>query len=337
MIEFGNINQDKIYKVTITNGTIFADIINYGAILTSLRIKNENEEIDVVLGYDTLEEYLLDTSAFGRTIGRVSNRIKDGKFTLNDVEYSLPRNNGGNCLHGGSNGISQKIWHTDEVKSDSISLSCFSPDGEEGFPGNLTAKLKYSITKENGLKIEYNAVCDKDTPISFTNHSYFNLNGHGTGDILSHKLKINSNVITPVDSSLCTYNEYLKINDTVFDFTSYKEIGKDIEKEDKMLKICNGYDINFVFDGDITNPIACVVGDKTGLKMDVYTDQKGMQVYTANFLTNRVGKGKIYDKRHGVCFETQAIPNAVNCDKYPSCILKKGNEYKATTEYRFSK
>ena len=325
MIEFGNINQDKIYKVSISNGTLSADIINYGAILTSLRIKNENEEIDVVLGYDTLEEYRVDTSSFGRTIGRVSNRIKDGKFTLNGVEYSLPRNNGGNCLHGGSNGISQKIWRIEEVKSDSVLLSCFSPDGEEGFPGNLTTKLRYSITKDN------------DTPISFTNHSYFNLNGHGSGDILSHKLKINSNVITPVDSSLCTFNEFLEVNDSVFDFTDYKEIGKDIEKEDKMLKICNGYDINYVFNGDITKPIASVKGDKTGLKMDIYTDQKGMHVYTANFLTNRVGKGKIYDKRHGVCFETQAIPNAVNCDKYPSCILKKGNEYKSITEYRFSK
>ena len=336
MIEIGTYKRKKVYKSTISNGIISADIINYGAILTSLRVKKDNEIVDVVLGYDTLEEYIKDTSAFGRTIGRVCNRIKDAKFVLNGITYNLPQNKGTNCLHGGNNGVSYKIWDIDKVSNDSVSLSCFSPDGEEGFPGNLTLQTTYSITKDNGLKIEFSGHSDQDTIIAMTNHSYFNLNGHGSGDILSHKLIINSNLYTPVDDSSCPFNSFESVKETPFDFTDYKQIGKDIRGNNDQLKICGGYDINYMWNGDLYKPFVSVVGDKTGLKMDVYTDQKGVQVYTANFLTKRVGKGKIYDKRHGVCIETQNPPNAINCNNYPSPIIKKGEKYSAITEYRFN-
>ncbi len=335
MENFGEYKDKKIFKVTISNGVLSADIINYGAIITSLRVKKGGETIDVVLGYDTLEEYIKDTS-MGRTIGRVCNRIKNGRFSLNGTEYNLPKNNGGNCLHGGNNGLSQAIWEFSSVENDKVTLTCFSPDNEEGFPGNLYVCLTYSITKENGLKIECFATCDKDTIVSMTNHSYFNLNGHGSGDILNHALKINSNIITPVDESLCPFNTFMDVSNTPFDFSDFKTIGRDIYQDNNLLKICNGYDINYVFDKDSFKLIASVVGDQTGLKMDVYTDQVGMQVYTANFLTKRAGKGKFYDKRHGVCLETQNTPNAINCDKYPSPILRKGEEYRGATEYRFN-
>ena len=331
MIELGTFNGKKVYKVAITNGELSANVVSYGASLSKLIFNG----VDVVLGFDTLEEYLNDTASIGRTIGRVCNRIKDAKFTLNGKEYNLTKNSGENCLHGGNNGLGKKVWDIVDQKENSVTMQCVCLDNEDGFPGNLTVQTTYSITDDNGLQTEHKAWCDKDTIVSITNHSYFNLNGHGEGNVLNHRLKIDSNTITPVDSSLCPFNTFMDIKGGVFDFSEFKEIGKDIEKDDALLKICNGYDHNYMIDGDFSKPIATIVGDKTGITMQVFTDQKGIHLYTANFLKEKQGKGKTYDKRHAVCFETQCPPNAINCDKYPSPILKKGEIYSAKTKYKF--
>lgn len=334
MIEIGNFEGKKVYKITIENENLSADIISYGASLQTLNVKHGKEYIDVVLGYDTLDGYLADKSSIGRTVGRVCNRIKDAKFTLNGNTYTLCKNNGENCLHGGFKGFGYKVWDVVEHDKNSVTLSCFSPDGEEGFPGNITAKTTYSI-KGNCLIMEHSATADQDTIVSMTNHSYFNLNGQGSGSVLSHRLRMPSQTITPVDKSLCTFNTFMDISNTAFDFSDYKELGKDIEQENELLKTCNGYDHNYVLSGDLSLPVATIIGDKTGLTMRVFTDQKGMHVYTANFLTLRQGKGATYDKRHAVCFETQCPPNAINCPDYPSPILRKGQTYKSTTKFCF--
>ena len=335
MIEFGSFNGKTIYKATISNGKVSADIINYGATLTSLRVRYLGKEIDVVLGYDSLEGYISDDACFGRTVGRVCNRIKDAKFILNDKEYSLTKNDGENCLHSGKNGLSNKVWEFVKVNDESVTLRTTCFDGEDGFPANLTVETTYTITNDNCLETKHRAVADADTIVSITNHSYFNLNGQGTGSVLEHNLLINSTMITPVDNSICPFNTFMDVKGTAFDFTSYKALGKEIDSNDEILKICNGYDNNYCLSGDITKMASSIVGNKTGLEMQVYTDQKGMQIYTANFLTKRKGKGEIYDKRGGVCFETQNPPNAINCPAYPSPILKKGEEYFAKTIYKF--
>ena len=332
---FGRAFGKDVYEYTISRGNLTVKILNYGGIVRCFNVKTQKGVYDIVLGYATLAGYENDLSTyFGSIVGRVANRIADGKFTLNVKDYFLYKNNNNNnCLHGGKEGFNRKIWKAEIQDEYSLKLSYFSSDGEEGFPANLKVSVTYSLTERNGLKIEYFAQSDADTPVSLTNHSYFNLNGEGNGDILGHVMKLYADKITPVRSDLIPTGEFADVAGTPFDFTVPKKIGKEINADDEQVKICGGYDINYVKSAKDYSLVAETTGDKSGIKMQVYTSEKGVQFYSGNFLNGEKGKSGVYGKRSGFCLETQSFPNAVNCKEFPSVILKAGEKYESTTEY----
>ncbi|MFC1736423.1 aldose epimerase family protein [Candidatus Hydrogenedentota bacterium] len=332
-----------LYTLTNDNG-MTAEITNYGGIVVSLTVPDRNgKPADVALGFDTLEEYIKDNPYFGCIVGRYANRIARGKFTLNGVEYALAVNNGENHLHGGINGFDKVIWKAKEVRSDAgvgLELSYLSKDGEEGYPGNLSATVLYTLTNKNELKIDYSATTDKDTVINLTNHSYFNLAGAGSGDILGHELMINADKFTPGDKGLIPTGEITSVKGTPLDFTASTTIGARIENDYKQLALSGGYDHNFVLNNS-DEPLALaarVCEPTTGRVMEVFTTEPGLQFYTGNFLQGEIkGKdGKIYKKRHGFCLETQHFPDSPNKPEFPSPVLKAGEKYRTTTIYRFS-
>ncbi len=330
---FGVSGGKDVYEYTLSRGNLSVKILNYGGIIRCFRVKTENGDVDIVLGYDTVKGYENDGNYMGSIVGRVANRISDAEFTLNGKKYSLYKNDNKNCLHGGKEGFNRKIWTASEKDEYSLQLDYLSVDGEENFPGNLQVTVVYSLTERNGLKIEYFAKADADTPVGLTNHTYFNLNGEGNGDVLGHVVKLYADGITPLNLELTTTGEIKRAAGTVFDFSSPKTIGKDINADDEQLKICGGYDMNFVKTDKGYGIIAEAMGDKSGIKMSVYTSEYGVQFYTGNFLSGEKGKTGIYAKRGGFCLETQAFPNAVNRKEFPSIILKAGDAYKSTTEY----
>lgn len=335
--DFGFIDGKKVKMYILSNGKAKAEIITYGATVRSFGLLENGDFNDVLLGYDTLEEYAKNDGYLGAIIGRVGNRTGEGRFVLNGKVYHVGINDNGNSLHGGIKGFDSKVWD-DKVEGDTLVLSYRSVDGEEGYPGNLDITVKYSLTNANGLKIEYFAVCDADTVVNFTNHAYFNLNGQGNGDILDNVLYIDADKITPVDEKLICRNEFYEVEDSVFDFRTPKRIGVDIESQDKVMKNCGGYDVNYVLNGEGFRKIAYAKSDKTGITLSVFTDQKGVQFYSGNFLSGVNGKnGTIYNKRNGFCLETQNFPNAINCKDYPNSVLKKGEKFYSVTVYELSK
>lgn len=332
---FGKYDGKDVYKFTITNGNTVAEIINYGATVVLVKTPDYNGNIvDVVLGYVSLDGYIKNGGYLGAVIGRYANRIPNGEFFINGKKYNVPLNDGKNALHGGINGFDKKVYDF-EADGETLILKTKSCDGEQGFPANLSLSVKFCITKENGLKISYKCTADGDTAINLTNHSYFNLNGEGTGDILDHQIFIDADKVTPVKNDLCCYNDFLFVKGTPFDFSLPAKIGKRIDEDNAILNICGGYDINYVLNGNGFRKVASAFSNKTKICMDVFTDMEGMQFYTGNFLSGEKGKSGIYNKRSGFCFETQRFPNAINCDKYPSAILKKGETFFSETEYRF--
>lgn len=334
---FGTIGGASIDKYTISRGDITVEILNYGGIVRSFNVKTQSGEYDIVLGYDTLQEYVNDDKTyFGAAIGRVANRIANGKFVLNGKEYNLAVNNGKNCLHGGEFGFNRKIWAARILDDYSLMLTYFSADGEENFPGNLKVSVVYSLTDRNGLKITYSAETDADTPVNLTNHSYFNLNGEGGGDILGHELALFADKITPVNADMVPTGKFKSVAGTPFDFLSPKAIGKDIDKSDEQLQICGGYDVNYVKTDADDALVARVKGEKSGIIMSVFTTEQGVQFYSGNFLSKTKGKTGIYDRNGGFCLETQKFPNAINCKEYPSPVLKAGEKYESITEYVIS-
>ena len=332
---FGVLNGKEVKAYTLENGNISAEIITYGGIIRSLTVPDKNGvKTDVVLGYNELDSYVKNSGCLGALIGRVGNRIEKGTFKINGTEYHVSVNDNGNSIHGGLVGFDKKIWDS-EVKGDKLVLSIFSPDGEEGYPGNLKVCVTYSI-ENDGLKIEYEAKSDKDTLVNLTNHSYFNLSGEGSGSCLNTVLSLDADKITPVDEFLIPHNEFMNVENTPFDFRRPKEIGHDIDKVHPIIKNCCGYDTNYVLNGKGFHKFATAFSPITGIKMEAFTDQKGVQLYSANFLNNVKGKTAMYSRRDGFCLETQNFPNAINCPDYPDSILKKGDVYKTTTEFRFS-
>ena len=332
----------ELYTLTNANGMKVA-ITTYGGIVVSLTAPDrEDKYADVVLGFDTLDGYLAGHPYFGALVGRYGNRIAKGKFTLDGTEYTLATNNDANHLHGGIVGFDKKVWRARGSVGRagvSLMLNCTSPDGDEGYPGKLEVKVVYTLTNDDELKIEYHATTDKATPINLTNHSYFNLAGQGSGDILSHVLTINADRFTPVDAGLIPTGELKPVEGTPFDFRKGTAIGARIEAEDEQLKFGGGYDHNFVLnkDGDDLTLAASVYEPKTGRVMEVYTKEPGVQFYCGNFLDgSNVGKGgKVYNFRNGFCLETQHFPDSPNQPGFPSTILKPGEEYSTTTVYRF--
>lgn len=342
---FGTIeNEHSIYLYTLENSKgMKVSITNFGGIITSCIVPNkDNNFLDVVLGYDSLENYLKGDKFFGALIGRFGNRIKSGKFTLNGQEYTLVSNDGPNHLHGGNKGFDKVIWNAsiDDSKPNTLKLSYLSIDGEEGYPGNLNVTVTYILTEENELEINYSAVCDSDTILNLTNHTYFNLSGHSSGNVLNQKLMINADYFTVNDKLSIPTGEIRSVKGTPMDFTILKKIGQDINADYEQLDFGHGFDHNWVLNtnGDITQIAAHAVSDSTGISLDMYTTQPGVQFYSANFLDGSdIGKDNSpYEIRNAFCLETQHFPDCINHPNFESPILKAGHEYKQKTIYKFS-
>ncbi|WP_149499526.1 aldose epimerase family protein [Roseiconus lacunae] len=321
-------------------------VTNYGAIIMSIVVPDKDGKLaDVALGYDDIRSYTnaVDKPYFGAVVGRYGNRIAKGKFTIDGEEYSLPINNPPNSLHGGIIGFDKVIWDIQvEESKNAVKLSYLAKDGEEGYPGNLSCSVTYTLTDENEIKVEYFATTDKATPVNLTQHTYFNLAGEGEGDILDHQLMINANRFTPVDETLIPTGKTPAVQGTPFDFTTAKAIGRDINSDNEQLRFGGGYDHNWVLDkggqtGELTLA-ARVVEPKSGRVMEVSTTEPGIQFYCGNFLDGRlIGKsGKEYVYRGGFCLETQHYPDSPNQPNFPSTTLKPGDEYETTTIFKFS-
>lgn len=332
-----------IYTLTNRRGAE-ARITNYGGIVTSLKVPDRNGKLDdIVLGFDNLDSYLKGGPYFGAIIGRYGNRIAKGRFKLNGVEYKLAVNNGENHLHGGLVGFDKVVWRARSLRVPggvALQLSYLSKNGEEGYPGNLSVKVVYTLTNANELKIDYSATTDKDTVINLTHHSYFNLAGQGNGDILQHMLTINARRFTPTDAGSIPTGELRNVRGTPFDFTRSTAIGARINQDYEQLNFGKGYDHNFVLDGKMgTSRLAArVVEQSTGRVMEVWTTEPGIQFYTGNFLDGTLtGKeGKVYQQRYGFCLETQHYPDSPNQPRFPTTVLRKGGRYHTSTVYRFS-
>ena len=332
-----------LYTLRNVNG-VEAKITNYGGIVVSLKVPDRNRKFDdVVLGFNDFESYMNNGPYFGALIGRYGNRIAKGRFTLNGVEYKLAVNNGENHLHGGIKGFDKVIWTGSETKTKAgpaVVLTYLSKDGEEGYPGNLQVRVVYTLTNDNGLKIDYSATTDKDTVINLTHHSYFNLAGEGNGDILNHLLMINANRFVPTDAGSIPTGELRRVAGTPFDFLKSTAIGARIDQDEEQLKLGNGYDHTYVINGrpGTLRPAATASEPTSGRVMQVWTTEPGVQLYTGNFLDGTLtGKlGKVYQRRFGFCLETQHFPDSPNHPSFPTTTLKKGATYKSTTIYKFS-
>ncbi len=332
--EFGFFNGQKVTEYIIGNGKMQVSILDFGATIRSINLQLSNGTWrDVVLGYNTIDEYASQNGYLGATIGRVANRIGGAKYTLNGKVFKLYKNNGENTLHGGKSGFSHKVWQTLDCGEDFVALKYYSADGEEGFGGNMEVIVKYTVTEKNSLKIEYTAVCDEDSPVSLTNHAYFNLNGEDSINVFDTMLTIDADTITPVNDNLITDGRYMSVKGTVYDFNTAKKIGDYFNSKDQYLKKFGCYDVNFMPNGKGFRQIATAIDG--GVEMQVFSDAVGVQLYTETFLEGRKGKHSVYKKGWAFCLETQNVPNAVNCKEYPTCIIKKGQEYKTATEYLF--
>ena len=342
---YGKTKDNKkvdLYSFKNENG-MQVDIINYGGIITSLKVPDKNGETeDIVLGYNKLEDYINENPYFGSIIGRYGNRIAKGKFNLNGNQYTLATNNDENHLHGGNIGFDKVIWEAEtkiNSNSSSLILKYLSRDMEEGYPGNLYTTVTYKITNDNSVEIKYEAQTDKTTVINLTQHSYFNLSGDFNQSILNHKVKINANQFLPVNKSLIPTGNKLNVSMTPFDFRNYKEIKKDINADDLQLNFGNGYDHCWVLN-DYKNGyrlVASAFHEESGRLMEVYSDQPGLQFYTGNFLDGSLPQKEegFYNFRSGFCMETQHFPNSPNQPDFPSVTLNPNEKYNSKTTYKF--
>ena len=324
-----------VEQLTLTQENGFSvSFITYGATMTNLFVNG----YDVVLGYSSLEEYQNDTASIGVTVGRYANRIAEGKFSLNGNVYDVGRNetarNG--HLHGGTHGFQVKNWSVTSCEENSFTLSLFSPNGDMGYPGNLAVSLCVSTEEANTLSLSYTAHTDKDTVLNLTNHAYFNLNGYNGGDVLDTVLQINADAILPVNERLIPLGHYLPVEDTPFDFRAPKPIGRDIANEHEQLLVGGGYDHNFILGTDRTYRRAAVAhSPHSGVTMECYTDQPGIQLYTGNFLNSPVGKGGAMCEHQGFCLETQHFPDSPNHSQFPTTVLKAEETFTSRTVYKF--
>ncbi|HXG92031.1 MAG TPA: aldose epimerase family protein [Blastocatellia bacterium] len=344
--DFAKTEDDQsvdLYTLTNRNG-LEAKITNYGGIVVSLRVPDREGRLgDVVLGFDSLGDYLKSQAYFGAIIGRYSNRISNASFMLNNVRYNLTANEGGTHLHGGFRGFDKVVWEAKlfETKDGpALELTYLSPDGEEGYPGNLSVKVVYTLTGDDELRIDYSATTDKDTVVNLSHHSYFNLAGQGNGDVLKHELMINADRFTPVDACMIPTGELRDVAGTPFDFTRMTAIGARINQNDDQLRLGRGYDHNFALNGEegTLRHAAKVFEPTTGRVMEVLTTEPGIQFYSGNLLDGSItGKGgKIYNRYYGFCLETQHFPDSPNKPNFPSTVLRRGDWYHTTTIHKFS-
>lgn len=316
-------------------------LTNYGGRIVSVMVPDKDGiSRDVVLGFDNIRDYMNIDNNFGATIGRYGNRINQGKFAIDGVEYQLPRNNFGHCLHGGPDGWDHRIMNVSELTDSSLVFQLVSPDGDAGFPGTVHASVRVTVTHDNAVKLEYNATTDRKTIINMTNHSYFNLSGNPEAGILDHQMYINADGFTPIDSTFMTSGEIRPVCGTPMDFRSPELIGNDIEANDRQLDNGRGYDHNWVLNtrGDLEEVAACLYCPASGIMLEVFTDEPGLQVYTGNFLDGTItGKnGKRYIHRASVCLETQHFPDSPNKPEWPSPIVDTDETYHSTCIYKFS-
>ena len=313
---------------------------DYGARIVSILVPDKNGNLrDVILGFGSIKEYLDANEKFhGATIGRFANRIANGQFSINDHLYTLLQNNGTNCLHGGRSGFHDKVWDRQVSFKKKVDFYLSSPDGEEGFPGNLRVSVSFELTEQNEILIKYRAISDKDTILNLTNHAYFNLNGEGNGDILDHKLTIPSTHYIPINNNQIPLGEEAPVEGTPFDFRNSKPIGQDISNDNEQLAHGSGYDHTFVNSQPFSKVAASAYSDESGIRLDVYTTEPGIQLYTGNFLSeNDKGKsGYSYGSRKALCLETQHYPNSPNQPNFPSVILKADTSFSSQTTLRFS-
>ncbi len=340
---YGEMNGKNVYAFTITNANgTKAQIIEKGATLDKFIIKDKNDKfIDILVGHDTLDGHINRSDYQGVVVGQYANRIKNGEFFIDGVKHSVTRNEKDiTCLHGGGE-YSSAHWDGNITSENAVEFSYTSPDGQDGFPGNVKVTVTYTLDDCDCLTINYHAISDKKTVINLTNHAYFNLNGYDSGDILNHLLQINADRFTAIDENSIPTGELPEVKGTPFDFTTEKTIGKDIKADFLQLKNGMGYDHNFCiadYDGTLKT-IAIAKGEQSGITMTVKSTEPGVQLYTGNFLNGSViGKGNLpITKRSAFCLETQVYPDSPNHPEWPKCVYDAGEEYKSTTVFCFSK
>ena len=315
-----------------------AVVSDFGASLLKLYVPDKDGKTqDVVLGYETLEDYENGGDSLGATVGRVANRIGTGAFELNGKKYELTKNdNGENTLHGGIDFYNKRMWDVKEEDDTHVVFALVSPDGDQGFPGEVKIEVSYTITEENELKIHYHAIPDQDTLLNMTNHSYFNLSGHASGTAWNAKVWIDADAFTETDAELIPTGTVVPVEGTPMDFRKEKVVEKEIGADYTPLKLAGGYDHNWVLNGKGFRKAASAESEETGIKMEVYTDLPGIQFYSGNFLAGSKGKeGAVYEKGYGICFETQYFPDAIHKENFESPITKAGEVYDTTTVYKF--
>lgn len=351
--KWGSVGEQPVYLYTLSNGRrMTVEITTYGAIVQSIRVPDRAGHVEnVALGFPKLADYVENstrpasggsgTTYFGATIGRYANRIANGKFELNGKTYRLPKNNAPNTLHGGPKAFNTKVWDATPKKGEdsvALELTYTDPDGYNGFPGTVKTRVKYELTKDNALRIEYRATTDEPTVINLTNHTYFNLAGEGSGDVYDQLLKINADSYTPTDETLIPTGRIAPVGGTPFDFRTMKPIGRDIRNDNKQLVLARGYDHNFVLNGSGTRLASVAKDPRSGRVLHTYTDQPGVQFYSGNFLVgDLVGTGgRIYRQSDGFTLETQHFPDSPNQPSFPSTVLRPGQVFTSMTTYRFS-
>lgn len=342
---FGKLeNGENVYKYLLKNDKCEVELITYGGIITSIKVPDLNGNlIDVALGFNDFDSYLEGHPYFGAIVGRYANRIDNGSFSIDDNDYSIPINNNGTSLHGGIKGFDKVNWNVvsyDSINHNSIKLNYLSKHMEEGYPGNLNTYVKYTLTEDNELVVEYQAETDKPTVLNLTQHTYFNLSGESSGDILDHNLLINADSFLPVNEKIIPTGEIISVENTPFDFRKIKKIGKDINIEDRQLKLGNGYDHCWVLNdyNKKSRKIGEVNSNKTKINMEIFSDLPGVQLYTGNFLDGSLNSKKDlkYINRSGFCLETQFYPNSPNNQNFPSTKLEPGKKFYSKTSFKFS-
>ena len=340
-IRFGHTKSGQdafLYVFSNKNGMVMA-VSDFGATLQSLWVPDKNGDLrDVVLGYDDPASYEGNSLPFfGATIGRNANRIRNGEFILNGKTYKITKNDRDHSLHSGRDFYSFRMWEVQEETEHSITFSLYSPDGDQGFPGAVDIRVRYTLTEENEVKIEYRALPLADTVLNLTNHSYFNLNGHQSGNILDHSVWIDADTYLITNAEAIPTGEIVSVAHTPMDFRVKKQIGRDIGQGYEALLFGNGYDHNWCLNNKgAFAKVAELSSAKSGITMEVFTDLPGMQMYTGNFITKENGKANaVYEKRQGICFETQYYPDAVNHPHFPSPVFRKGEVYHTVTVYKF--
>lgn len=333
--------QIELFTITNSNG-MEVKIITYGGRITSLKAPDKNGQLEnVVLGFDSLQQYTEDNPFFGALIGRYGNRIANGKFSLGGEEYTLAQNDGENHLHGGEKGFDKVVWKAEEAGDNALKLTYISEDMEEGYPGRLETTVIYTLTEENALDVEYKATTDKKTVVNFTQHAYFNLSGNFSDDILDHEVRINADEFLLVDETLIPTGELKQVAGTPFDFREAKTIETHIEQKDEQLELGQGYDHCWVLNEQDNGMrfAASAYDEESGRMLEVHTNEPGIQFYTGNFLDGtlpQTGGEGTYGYRSGFCLETQHYPDAPNQDDFPSVVLEPGETYSSKTSFKFS-